>query len=92
MRLQSGFQSAEILGLVPTTPLPDQDMEAAKRQLEVFRSEASAILGEANAAGDLAAPLAVAAAEAEALTLDQLGMILQSAAVSCFSVWQQLNL
>lgn len=54
--------------------MPDQDLDIAKEQLEVFRSEAGAILGEANAAGDLAAPLAVAAAEAEALTLAQLGM------------------
>ena len=64
-----------MLGLVPLPPLPDQDTETAKKQLEIFRNEAASILGEANAAGDLTAPLAVAAAEAEALTLDQLGML-----------------
>ena len=59
--------------VLPLPPLPDQDLETAKRQLETFRSEAGSILEEANAADDLAAPLAVAAAEAENLTLDQLG-------------------
>ena len=59
--------------MVPLPPLPDQDLPTAKKQLESFRSEAGVILAEANAADDLAAPLAVAAAEAENLTLDQLG-------------------
>lgn len=59
--------------MVPLPPLPDQDLPAAKKQLESFRSEAAVILAEANAADDLAAPLAVAAAEAENLTLNQLG-------------------
>ncbi len=71
--LQSGFQDVEVLGVVPLPPLPDQDLPTAKKQLETFRSEAGVILAEANAADDLAAPLAVAAAEAENLTLDQLG-------------------
>jgi len=71
--LQSGFQDVEVLGVVPLPPLPDQDLPAAKKQLESFRSEAGVILAEANAADDLAAPLAVAAAEAENLTLNQLG-------------------
>ncbi|KAA6425875.1 MAG: hypothetical protein FRX49_04250 [Trebouxia sp. A1-2] len=72
-RLESGFQDVEVLGVVPLPPLPDQDLPTAKKQLESFRSEAGVILAEANAADDLAAPLAVAAAEAENLTLDQLG-------------------
>ncbi|KAL0052243.1 hypothetical protein WJX82_010539 [Trebouxia sp. C0006] len=71
-RLESGFQDVEVLGVVPLPPLPDQDLPAAKKQLESFRSEAGVILAEANAADDLAAPLAVAAAEAENLTLNQL--------------------
>ncbi|KAL0024335.1 hypothetical protein WJX79_010875 [Trebouxia sp. C0005] len=71
-RLESGFQDVEVLGVVPLPPLPDQDLPTAKKQLESFRSEAGVILAEANAADDLAAPLAVAAAEAENLTLDQL--------------------
>ena len=62
-----------MLGTIPLPPLPDQDLPTAKRELETFRSEAGAILGEANAADDLTAPLAVAAAEAESLTLAQLG-------------------
>ena len=62
-----------MLGTIPLPPLPDQDLPTAKRELETFRSEAGAILGEANAADDLSAPLAVAAAEAENLTLAQLG-------------------
>ena len=71
--MQSGFQNAEVLGVIPLPPLPDQDLQTAKKQLESFRSEAGSILEEANAADDLAAPLAVAAAEAENLTLDELG-------------------
>ncbi|DBA87767.1 TPA: hypothetical protein ACH3X1_004768 [Trebouxia sp. C0004] len=71
-RLESGFQDVEVLGVVPLPPLPDQDLPTAKKQLESFRSEAGVILAEAIAADDLAAPLAVAAAEAENLTLDQL--------------------
>ena len=71
--MQSGFQDVEVLGVVPLPPLPDQDLPIAKKQLESFRSEAGVILAEANAADDLAAPLAVAAAEAENLTLNQLG-------------------
>lgn len=75
--LQSGFQKAEVLGVIPLPPLPDQDLPTAQRQLETFRSEAGVILAEANAADDLTAPLAVAAAEAENLTLNQLGSGLQ---------------
>lgn len=75
--LQSGFQKAEVLGVIPLPPLPDQDLPTAQRQLETFRSEAGVILAEANAADDLTAPLAVAAAEAENLTLNQLGRGLQ---------------
>lgn len=65
---------------MPLPPLPDQaqePQEPARRprseELETFRSEAASILEDANAGGELAGPLALAAAEAEALTLDQLG-------------------
>ena len=80
--LQSGFQKAEVLGVIPLPPFPDQDLPTAQRQLETFRSEAGVILAEANAADDLTAPLAVAAAEAENLTLNQLG---RPAAAHCCS-------
>ena len=72
--MQSGFQGSQVLGVVPLPPLPDLDIPTAKRQLEAFKSEARRILEEANIADDLSAPLAVAAAEAENLTLGQLGM------------------
>ena len=84
--LQSGFQDVEVLGVVPLPPLPDQDLPSAKKQLESFRSEAGVILAEANAADDLAAPLAVAAAEAENLTLDQLG---KKENRKYYTIWRQ---
>jgi len=86
--LQSGFQDVEVLGVVPLPPLPDQDLPAAKKQLESFRSEAGVILAEANAADDLAAPLAVAAAEAENLTLNQLG---ENRKRRDYTFWREFN-
>ena len=86
--LQSGFQDVEVLGVVPLPPLPDQDLPSAKKQLESFRSEAGVILAEANAADDLAAPLAVAAAEAENLTLDQLG---KKENRKYYTIWRQFH-
>ena len=62
-----------MLGVIPVPPLQDVDTPTAKRQLEAFQAEARGILEEANLADDLSAPLAVAAAEAENLTLSKLG-------------------
>lgn len=62
-----------MLGVIPVPPLQDVDTPTAKRQLEAFQAEARGILEEANIADDLSAPLAVAAAEAENLTLSKLG-------------------
>lgn len=76
--MQSGFQGSQVLGVVPIPPLADLDIPTAKRQLEVFKSEARGILEEANIADDLSAPLAVAAAEAENLTLGPIGNALPS--------------
>lgn len=77
--MQSGFPGSQVLGVIPVPPLPDLDIPTAKRQLEAFQAEARGILEEANIADDLSAPLAVAAAEAENLTLSQLGKLINSA-------------
>lgn len=73
MSIQSGFQGSQVLGVIPVPPLQHVDTPTAKRQLEAFQAEARGILEEANIADDLSAPLAVAAAEAENLTLSKLG-------------------
>ena len=73
--LQSGFHGSQVFGVVPVPPLPEPNFSPAKRQLQAFQAEATSILEEANITSELSAPLAVAAAEAENLTLRPLGKV-----------------